>query len=270
MPAVVWKGFVSFGLVSFPVRLQVAARNKALPFHMLHKKDLSRVKEVFYCAEENKPLTRADIVKGYEVSKDEYVVVDQAEIDKMAPKTAKTMDILQFVKAAEFDPVYLDKSYHMLPDGDIVKPYALLLEGMKQKDQFAIAKVAMHNREHIVVLRPAGNEIMLHTLFFADELQHAEIKSTTQKFSAKEMQLASQLIDSLSAKFDPKTFQDQYQKNLKLLIEQKQKGERVRGPAKVRTAPVVDILSALKKSLAQNQVSQKSSTSKKSRKRKAA
>src|SRR5579862_5907059 len=115
MPAIVWKGFVSFGLVSFPVRLHAAARDKSLQFHMLHKKDLSRVKEVFYCRAEDKPLERKDMVKGFEVSKDEYVVVDQAELDKIAPKTAKVMDILQFVKAAEFDPVFLDKSYHVIP-----------------------------------------------------------------------------------------------------------------------------------------------------------
>ena len=270
MPAVIWKGFVSFGLVSFPVRLQAAARNKPLPFHLLHKKDLSRIKEVFYCREENTPLDRDDIVKGYEVGKDEYVVVDKEELDKVAPKTAKAMNILQFVKTDAFDPVYMDKSYHMLPDGEIVKPYALLLEAMKEKEHFAIAKVAMHNREHIVVLRPAGKEIMLHTLFFANELQRADIKSTTPKFSPKEMQLASQLIDSLSSKFDPEKFEDEYQKSVERLVEMKQKGERVRAPAKVKTATVVDILSALKKSLEQNRTKPAASHVKRSRKHKAA
>ena len=188
----------------------------------------------------------------------------------MAPKTAKAMDILQFVAADSFDPVYLDKSYHMLPDGEIARPYALLRETMKEKKHFAIAKVAMHNREHIVLLRPSGYEIMLHTLFFANELQHADLKSTIAKFSTKEKQLASQLIESLSAKFEPEKFQDEYQKNLEKLIEQRQKGERVRGPARMKTAPVVDILSALKKSLAQNPAPSKPPENKKSRKRKAA
>src|SRR5689334_22446664 len=119
MPAVVWKGFVSFGLVSFPVRLQAAARETPIRFHMLHKQDLSRLKEVFYCRAEDRPLDKEDIVKGYEVSKDEYVVVDQEELNKIAPKTAKVMDILQFVKAGEFDPLFMDKSYHVLPDGDV-------------------------------------------------------------------------------------------------------------------------------------------------------
>ena len=257
MPSVVWKGFVSFGLVSFPVRLMVAARTKPLRFHMLHKKDTSRVKEVFYCIAEDKPLERDDMVKGFEVSKDEYVIVTDEELEKIAPKTAKVMDILQFVKADEFDPVYLDKSYHIAPDGDIVKPYALLRDAMEQRQQYAIAKVAMHNREHIVVLRPSGNELMLHTLFFANEVQRVDVKAGSTKFTEKELQLASQLIDTLSGKFQPEKFIDEYQENIKQLIEQKQKGERIRAPKYERPAPVVDILEALKKSIAKGKAAPK-------------
>ena len=252
MAATVWKGFVSFGLVSFPVRLQVAAREKSIQFHLLHKKDLSRVKEVYFCQAEDKPLKREDMVKGFEVSKGEYVVVDQAEIDKFAPKTAKVMDILEFVQAGDFDPVFLDKSYHVLPDGDVIKPYALFREAMKQRGQYAIAKVAMHNREHIVVIRPDGGELMLHTMFFADEIQQAEVKTGSDKFSAKELKLAGQLIDTLSGKFDPKKFHDEYRTNLERLIEQKQKGERVTAPKSQKPAPVTNILDALRRSLAEN------------------
>jgi DNA end-binding protein Ku len=252
LAATVWKGFVSFGLVSFPVRLQVAAREKSIQFHLLHKKDLSRVKEVYFCQAEDKPLKREDMVKGFEVSKGEYVVVDQAEIDKIAPKTAKVMDILQFVKAQDFDPVFLDKSYHILPDGDVLKPYALFREAMQQRGQYAIAKVAMHNREHIVVIRPDGGELMLHTMFFADEIQQADVKTGSDKFSAKELKLAGQLIDTLSGKFDPKKFHDEYRTNLERLIEQKQKGERVTVSKSQKPAPVTNILDALRKSLAEN------------------
>jgi DNA end-binding protein Ku len=252
LAATVWKGFVSFGLVSFPVRLQVAAREKSIQFHLLHKKDLSRVKEVYFCQTEDKPLKREDLVKGFEVSKNEYVVVDQAELDKIAPKTAKVMDILEFVKADDFDPVFLDKSYHVIPDGDVTKPYALFREAMRQRGQYAIAKVAMHNREHIVVIRPDGNELMLHTMFFADEIQRAEVKTGSEKFSAKELKLAGQLIDTLSSKFDPKKFHDEYRTNLQRLIEQKQKGERVTVSKSEKPKAVINILDALRKSLAEN------------------
>ena len=265
MAAVVWKGFISFGLVSFPVRLYAAARNKSLQFHMLHKKDLSRVKGVFYCREEDKPLDHSEIVKGFEVAKDEYVVVDQKELDKIAPPTAKVMEIVQFVKEDEFDPVYMDKSYHVAPDGEVAKSYALLLEVMKKQRHFAIAKVAMHNREHIAVLRGSGNEIMLHTMFFEDEVQAAPAGiGKAPKFSAKELQLATQLIDALTDKFQPEKFHDQYEENVEKLIKQKQKGERVKGATYKRPATVVNIVDALKRSLADNKKG--SSAPKKARK----
>lgn len=270
MAATVWKGFVSFGLVSFPVRLLVAARDKSIRFHLLHKKDLSRVKEVYFCQTEDKPLEREDLVKGFEVSKDEYVVVDQSELDKIAPKTAKVMDILEFVKAEDFDAVFLDKSYHVIPDGNVFKPYALLREAMKQRGQYAIAKVAMHNREHIVVIRPDGKELMLHTMFFANEIQQVAVKTGAEKFSAKELTLAGQLIDTLAGKFDPAKFHDEYQDNLQRLIEQKQKGERVTVSKREKPAPVVNILDALRKSLADNKPNAKARPRAKARKRSAA
>lgn len=272
MPSVVWKGFVSFGLVSFPVRLVAAARNKPVRFHMLHKKDMSRIKEVYYCRAEDKPLKRDDIVKGFEVSKDEYVTVTDEELEKIAPKTAKVMDILQFINADNFDPVFLDKSYHMVPDGEILKPYALLREAMEKRQQYAIAKVAMHNREHIVVLRPSGNELMLHTMFFANEVQKVDVKAGPAKFSEKEMQLASQLIDALSGKFEPGRFKDEYQENVQKLIGQKQKGEKIRAPKYEHPAPVVNILEALQKSLAESKGTSKTAmrSHTKSRRHKAA
>ncbi len=256
MASTVWKGFVSFGLVSFPIRLQVAAREKSIRFHLLHRKDLSRVKEVYFCQAEGKPLKREDLVKGFEVSKEEYVVVDDADLKKIAPKSARAMDILQFVKADEFDPVFLDKSYHVLPEGDVKKPYALLRDAMKQRGQYAIAKVAMHNREHIVVIRPDGDELMLHTMFFVDEVQQVSVKTGSGKFSAQELKLAGQLIDTLSAKFDPAKFHDEYQANLRRLIEQKQKGERVTATKSEKPSQVVNIIDALRKSLAENQTTE--------------
>ena len=269
--AAVWKGFISFGLVSFPVRLQSGAREKPIRFHMLHKKDLSRLKEVFYCREEDKPVTREDIVRGYEVSKDDFVVIDDAELEKVAPASSRVMDIVQFVKADEFDPVFMDKSYHVLPDGDVVKPYALLREAMKKRKQYAIAKLTMHNREHIVVLRPLGNELMLHTMYFVDEINKVDVKAGPEKFSEKEMQLASQLIDTLTAKFQPEKFHDEYRENLKRLIEQKQKGERVQPVKHEKPRRVVNILEALQKSLAETQSKpEKRAKPAKSRRRKAA
>lgn len=270
MAATVWKGFVSFGLVSFPIRLQVAAREKSIRFHLLHKKDLSRVKEVYFCQAEDKPLKREDLVKGYEVSKGEYVVIEQAELDKIAPKSAQVMEIQEFIKSDDFDPVFLDKSYHALPDGNLSKPYTLFREAMKQRGQYAIAKLAMHNREHIVLIRPDGEELMLHTLFSPDEVQKVEVKTGKGKFSAQELKLAGQLIDTLSGKFQPEKFRDEYEANVRKLIEQKQKGEKVVGAKIEKPAQVVNILDALRKSLSENKPAARPKPRQKTRKRSAA
>src|SRR5579884_3547125 len=130
MPATVWKGYLSFGLVSFPVRLYTVARPETVHFHMLHAKDDSRVKEVWYCAAEDKPISRDEIVKGYEYEKGQYVVIDEAELKKIAPPTETVMEIQQFVKAGEVDPIYLEKSYYLAPEEAVSKPYSLLLTAM--------------------------------------------------------------------------------------------------------------------------------------------
>src|ERR1051325_7915404 len=150
MPSTVWRGYVSFGLVSFPVRLFAAARPEGIHFHLLHQKDLSRIKEVWYCAEEDKPVD--DIVKGFEVSKGEYVVIDDAELKSVAPPTAQVMEILQFVRAGDVDPIFLEKSYYVGAEEAGSKPYALLLAAMNETKYYAVAKLAMHSREHIVII----------------------------------------------------------------------------------------------------------------------
>jgi DNA end-binding protein Ku len=174
MPSSVWKGHLTFGLVSFPVTLSVAARGETISFNQLHKPDGSRIKLVTFCQKEDKPIPRNEIVKGYEYEKDHYVVIDDEEIKKVAPKTAKIMEILEFVKAADVDPVYLETSYYMAPGEGGDKPYALLFEAMKQTGYYAVAKIAMHNREHIIVIRPSHSGMMLHTMYYRSEIRAAD------------------------------------------------------------------------------------------------
>jgi DNA end-binding protein Ku len=265
MPATVWKGYLSFGLVSFPVRLFAAARPEGIHFHMLHKKDLSRIKEVWYCAEENKPIERADIVKGYEYSKGEYVVVEPEELKKIAPPTASTMDILQFVRDDEVDPIFLESSYYLAPEKAVSKPYALLLKAMTDTKHYAVAKVSMHSREHIVVIRPTEDGMVLHTLYYVNELHKANATGRTIKsqFSAKEMQLAKSLIGSLASPFKPEVFHDQYRENVERLLEQKEKGQKVAAVKQPKVAPVVDILAALQRSLKESSKTASKKVSKK-------
>jgi DNA end-binding protein Ku len=250
MPAIVWKGYISFGLVTFPVRLFSAARPETVHFHMLHKKDQSRVKEVWYCAEEDKPIERSEIEKGYEVSKGEYIVVEDEELKKIAPTTATTMDILQFVGKDDVDPLYFEKSYYVAPESKTAKPYSLFMAALEDTKQDAIAKVAMHNREHIVLIRPSKEGLMLHTLYYQDELHKSnrgENPKTT--YTAKELELAKTLITHLKAPFKPSEFKDTYRENVEQLIEQKRKGQKVTAVKQPRKAPVIDLMKALEASL---------------------
>jgi DNA end-binding protein Ku len=250
MPATVWKGYISFGLVSFPVRLSAAARPETVHFHMLHDKDLSRVKEVFYCAQEDKPLDREEIVKGYEYEKGKYVVITPEDLEKIAPPTAQVMEIVQFVKSSEIDPIFLEKSYYVAPEEEVSKPYSLLAHSMALTGYDAIAKVAMHGREHVVVIRATKDGLVLHTMYFLDELHEANrVKVDKKDFSKRELELSQKLIDTLAAPFNPAQFHDEYRENVEQTIERKRKGQKIKPPAHPRVTPVVSIMEALQKSL---------------------
>lgn len=252
MPATVWKGNIAFGLVSFPVRLTAAARPETVHFHMLHKKDDSRLKEVWYCIEENKAVDKSEIVKGFEYAKGKYVEIDEADLKNIAPPTASTMEILQFVKAEEVDPLYLEKSYYVIAEAPATKPYALLQKAMADTSFYAVAKLSMHTREHIVIIRPGDEGLVLHTMYFTSEMNKANrVKAPDTKYTSKELGLAHQLIETLAGPFRPQGFHDEYKENVERMVAAKKKGREI-GPVKrpKAAAPVVDILDALRKSLA--------------------
>jgi DNA end-binding protein Ku len=252
MASSVWKGHLTFGLVSFPVRLFSAARGETVSFHLLHKPDHSRIKQITYCQAEDKPVPRTDLVKGYEYEKDHYVIVEDEEIKKVAPKTAKVMEIQEFVKAAQVDPIYLESSYYMAPDEGGEKPYALLFEALKQTEYYGIAKVSMHNREHVVILRPGDKGVVLHTMYFADEIRAVEeFRTDISQVKEKEIALAKMLIESLADDFKPEKYTDTYRENLQKLIQDKLQGHKIVETPTPHIAPVIDIMEALKKSLAQ-------------------
>jgi DNA end-binding protein Ku len=252
MASSVWKGHLTFGLVSFPVRLFSAARGETISFNMLHKTDHSRIKQVIYCQAEDKPVPRSELVKGYEYEKDHYVEIEDEEIKKVAPKTAKVMEILEFVKADQVDPIYLESSYYMAPDEGGEKPYALLFEALRDTKYYGVAKIAMHNREHIVILRPGHKGVLLHTMFYADEIRQVEeFRTDTSQVKDKELALAKMLIESLIAEFEPDKYADAYRANLQKMIQSKLDGEKVVETPTPHIAPVIDIMEALKKSLAE-------------------
>ncbi len=251
MASTVWKGHLTFGLVSFPVRLYSAARSESISFNQLHKADGSRIKQVLYCQAEDKPIPRSEIVKGFEYEKDRYVVIEDEEIKKVAPASAKVMEILEFVKVDEVDPIYLETSYYMAPDEAGEKPYALLFEALKNTGRCGVAKVAMHNREHIVILRPGKKGVMLHTMYYNHEIRQVdEFRTDTSLVKEKELALATNLIEALAADFEPGKYTDEYRDNLLRMIEAKKAGEEVVATPEPQQAKVVDIMEALKASLA--------------------
>ncbi len=253
MAASVWSGYLTFGLISMPVRLFSGARSSSISFHMLHRDDLQRVKQQLYCPAENRVVERSEIVKGYEYRKDEYVVIEPEEIKKIEPKTAKTMEILEFVKSSEVDPVFFESSYYVMPEDAGRRPYALLTKALEESNFVAIAKLTMHNREYTVFLRPRDHGMMLHTMYYAEEVREVEgFGAPEVELKDAEVKVAHQLINALAAEWDPEKYHDDFQENLKKMIQTKLEGgtiAEVEKPKKL--APVVDLMSALKESLAQ-------------------
>lgn len=253
MASTVWKGHLTFGLLSLPVKLHSAARSETVSFNQLHKTDHSRVSQVLYCKAEDKAISRADVVKGYEYEKDKYVVVDDEEIKKVAPQTARTVEVLEFVKASEVSPIFLESSYYLAPDAAAgEKPYALLYEALRQSGCVGVAKIAMHNREHIVILRPGEHGIVMHTMYYPDEIRQVEeFRTDVSALKPQEVALAKQLVASLLATFEPNKYRDEFRHNLMSMITAKANGKEVVETATpAYKAPVIDILDALKKSIA--------------------
>src|SRR5213080_4383168 len=253
MAASVWSGYLTFGLISMPVRLFSGARSSGISFHMLHRDDLTRIKQQLYCPSDNRVVERSEIVKGYEYRKDEYVVIEPEEIKKIEPKTAKTMEILEFVKESDVDPVYFESSYYMMPEEAGRRPYALLTKALEESEYVAIAKLTMHNREYTVFLRPREGGLMLHTMYYADEVKKVEgFGAPDVELKEAEVKVAHQLIEALADEWDPEKYKDSFQENLKQLIETKLEGGEVAAVEKPKKlAPVIDLMAALKQSLAQ-------------------
>src|SRR5271163_3091003 len=253
MAASVWSGHLTFGLISMPVRLFSGARSSGISFYTLHRTDKSRLKQQYICQAEGVVVERSDMVKGYEFRKDEYIVIEPEEIKKIEPQTAKTMEILEFVKTSEVDPVYFESSYYMMPEEAGRRPYALLTKALEESEYVAIAKITMHNREYTVFLRPHEGGMMLHTMYYAEEVRKVEgFGAPDVELKDAEVKVAHQLIEALAAEWEPEKYHDSFQDNLKNLIQTKLEGGKiveVEKPKKL--APVVDLMSALKQSLAE-------------------
>jgi DNA end-binding protein Ku len=251
MASTVWKGFISFGLITIPVRLFAAARTERVSFNQIHQVCGGRIKQQTFCPQCNRVVERSELVKGYEVEKDRYVRVNDEDVKAIAPASSDTMEILEFVKADGIDPIYYDSSYFMVPEEAGKKAYHLLLETMRKSGYSAIAKVAMHQREYTVVVRPHADGLLLHTMFYPEEVREVPEFRRDENVTVKpqEVALAEKLVEGLAADFDPSKYHDEYQTKMQQMIEAKKDGLTVGVEAPKRRAPVIDLMQALQKSL---------------------
>ncbi|MFN8037406.1 MAG: Ku protein [Acidimicrobiia bacterium] len=253
MPSTIWSGSISFGLVTVPVRLTPATRSRDVSFNQLEEGTGARIRyrRVSEATGEEVPAER--IVKGYEIAKGRYVIVDRAELDAMAPKSTRAIDIEDFVDLDQIDPIYFESPYYVLPDKNAAKPYRLLVETMKQMRKVAIGRVVIRSKEHLVAIRPLDGLLCVETMRYADEvISRDELGPVAQDVdvSEKELAMARQLIESLAGEFDASRYHDEYREQLLELIERKAAGEEiVARPAAEAPAKVLDLMAALEASL---------------------
>jgi len=218
------------------------------------------LKQPLYCPQCNRQVERSEVVRGYEYEKGQYAIVSEEDIKKITPRSSTVMEIVAFVKQEQIDPIYFDASYFMLPDKDSEKPYALLLKTLEDSHRVGIATVTMHQREYTVFIRPRKNGLTIHTMYYANEIREVAGYGQAEKdieLKPAEVKLAEQLVESLSQDFKPELFHDRFQENLKALIEAKQKGKTIVAEQKPGPARVIDMMEALKKSLANAEAKQK-------------
>jgi DNA end-binding protein Ku len=253
MPHSLGSGTISFGLVSIPVRLYTAASSGGVSFHLLHAKCGNRIRQQLFCPVCNQTVDRTELVRGYEVAREQYVSFSDEELRSLENEASKIIDIAEFVPLPAVDPVYFERAYYLGPDKGGEKAYRLLAEAMARADRVALATFVMRGKENLVLIRPAQHGLMLHTMYFADEVRDfGEIdKGTSAPLRDNELQLAMRLIDELShEEFKPEQYRDEYRDRVLEIVNQKIEGKEVTtAPAPAAPAQVIDLMDALKQSL---------------------
>jgi len=251
----IWSGSISFGLVNVPVKLFTSVRKKDVRFNQLHAADGVRIQQKRVCPADGEEVAWDDLVKGYEISSGQYVVVTNEELEALDPEATHTVDIEDFVALEDIDPLYFDSSYYLVPDAPRVKPYRLLLDAMTESGRVGIGSVVLRTKQYLCAVRPLGDALVLTTMNYADEVSSTEdlegLPGAGAEPSSREMKVAKQLIDSLTADFEPGKYHDTYREQVLQLVEAKAQGQEVVSePPPEKAAPVVDLMSALEASLA--------------------
>jgi DNA end-binding protein Ku len=256
MPRAIWTGAISFGLVTVPVKLYSAVDRKTVRFHQLSGRTGVRVAQKRVDPQTDEEVPYQEIVKGYEIAPDRYVKIEPSELDSLEPKKTKTIEIEEFVELSQIDPIYYDHPYYLAPGTGGAKPYRLLLEAMEETGKVAIARVVIRSKEQLVAVRPMGIALGMATMLFPDEILPPErldevVEAAEAKTTKREVDIAKQLIESLASDFDPNQYRDTYREEVLALIERKAEGKEiaVQPPPEEVSAPVPDLMSALKASL---------------------
>jgi DNA end-binding protein Ku len=252
MPRAMWKGAISFGLVTIPVAVYPATEEKTLRFNQLHDEDGGRVRYKRVCEKDGEEVTFEHIVKGYEVEKDRYVVLTDEDLNAIPVESSRAIDIHRFVDLDEIDPVMFKKSYYLVPEETGAKAYALLREAMADDGRVGIAKVSFRDKEHLAALRFKDEAFVLETMYWPDEIREADFGGVdvSAKIRGQELEMAKQLIESLSGEWNPEEYSDEYREAMLQIVEAKLNGQEIEVVAPEPTAKVVDLMEALKASVA--------------------
>ena len=249
MPRSIWKGAISFGMVSIPIKLYTATEEKDVSFNLLHKKDGVRIKQQRFCPEEETVVEWNDVVRGYEIGPDQYVIMEPEDFDKVPVDTTRTIEITDFVPDEQIDPIYYQKTYYLEPDKVGAKPFALLREVLKDSKLVALAKVTLRQKEQLCTLRVYNNVVALETMFYADEIRGTEeLEAPELSINEKELTMARSLVEMLTGDFQPEKYHDAYREALLELIEAKAEGQEIKRPAPV-ASKITDLMEALRASV---------------------
>jgi DNA end-binding protein Ku len=257
MPRAIWTGSISFGLLNVPVKLYSAVSRKSVSFRELRAEDGSRIRHKRVAEADGEEVAYEDIVKGYEVASDQYVVITREELEELDPKKTRAIEIQDFVDLDDIDPIYFDHPYYLGPDKGAEKAYALLVKAMTDAHKVAVARFVLRNRENLAALRPMDGVMTMATMRFADEVVSPEevadsFDGDAQRPEKRELEMAKALIDSLTSEFDAAKYRDEYREELLDLIERKAKGEKVVEAVSEEPKPTKapDLMAALEESLA--------------------
>jgi DNA end-binding protein Ku len=251
----IWNGSISFGLVNIPIGLALATQRSDIAFRTLHRECGTPIKQKRYCPFHERDVEADELVKGWEVTKGQFVMVEEADLESVALQRSHSIEILRFVELAQVDPVYFDRTYYLAPaDAEAQRrPYVLLLRAMEETGTAAVGKFVLWGKENLCLIRPHGDTLALETLFFAEDVRsRGEIEEAVAETQVKkpELALAQQVIQSLVGEFEPEAFENEYRRELKAMLEAKLAGQEIAKPEPVPETPVVDLMEALRRSVA--------------------